>query len=170
MLWFIVQLLTFSRLIMALGVSYFYNLNTNYTLLFFIIGLLTDFLDGYLARLWGVQSKFGSIFDPVCDKIFIYTCFFLLPLNIHKSLFFLMVVKDLAICAQGTYNLHKFGNPRVSFLGKSTMVFIPLYLLSVFASFGAWIVFFRILAHIALVIYLIQIIYNFGVNICKKEI
>lgn len=35
--------------------------------LFFLAGI-TDFIDGYLARLWQVESTFGRIFDPIADK------------------------------------------------------------------------------------------------------
>ena len=33
-----------------------------------IVAALTDFLDGYLARKWGVTSKFGTLMDPLGDK------------------------------------------------------------------------------------------------------
>lgn len=39
--------------------------------LFFILAAVTDALDGYLARRWKVESKFGRIMDPFCDKILI---------------------------------------------------------------------------------------------------
>lgn len=37
----------------------------------FVAAAVTDALDGYLARRWKVESKFGRIMDPVCDKILI---------------------------------------------------------------------------------------------------
>ena len=37
----------------------------------FIAAALTDALDGYLARRWEVESKFGRIMDPFCDKVLI---------------------------------------------------------------------------------------------------
>ena len=37
----------------------------------FIIAALTDALDGYYARKWQVESKFGRIMDPFCDKVLI---------------------------------------------------------------------------------------------------
>jgi phosphatidylglycerophosphate synthase len=33
------------------------------------VSCFTDFLDGYLARLWGVSSAFGAFIDPVADKV-----------------------------------------------------------------------------------------------------
>ena len=35
----------------------------------------TDWLDGYLARKWGVTSVFGRIVDPFCDKILVLGTF-----------------------------------------------------------------------------------------------
>ena len=37
----------------------------------FIIACITDFFDGYLARLYKVQSKFGQCFDPIADKLIV---------------------------------------------------------------------------------------------------
>ena len=41
------------------------------TLVIFVTAAITDFFDGYLARMWGVQSKFGRIFDPAADKLIV---------------------------------------------------------------------------------------------------
>src|SRR6059058_5219260 len=32
---------------------------------------VTDQIDGYLARLWRVESQFGKIFDPLADRLMI---------------------------------------------------------------------------------------------------
>lgn len=37
----------------------------------FIVAALTDVLDGFLARRWGVTSRFGRIMDPFADKILV---------------------------------------------------------------------------------------------------
>ena len=34
----------------------------------FIAAAATDYLDGYLARRWGVVSAFGKLADPIADK------------------------------------------------------------------------------------------------------
>ena len=39
----------------------------------FGICCLCDFLDGYLARKWKVQSRFGVIMDPAADKILVFS-------------------------------------------------------------------------------------------------
>ncbi len=44
----------------------------------FIIAALTDALDGFLARKWGVVSLFGRVMDPFADKILILGAFLML--------------------------------------------------------------------------------------------
>ena len=39
---------------------------------------LTDWLDGYLARRWKVQSELGAFLDPVADKFLVCTALVLL--------------------------------------------------------------------------------------------
>jgi len=40
---------------------------------FFAAAALTDQLDGYLARRWRVESRFGQIADPLADRLMIGT-------------------------------------------------------------------------------------------------
>ena len=40
---------------------------------FFAAAALTDQLDGYLARRWQVESRFGQIADPLADRLMIGT-------------------------------------------------------------------------------------------------
>jgi CDP-diacylglycerol--glycerol-3-phosphate 3-phosphatidyltransferase len=41
----------------------------------FILAAVTDALDGYLARKWKVESTFGRILDPFCDKVLVLGSF-----------------------------------------------------------------------------------------------
>jgi len=41
----------------------------------FAVAVVTDALDGYLARLWKAESVFGRIMDPFADKILIVGAF-----------------------------------------------------------------------------------------------
>ncbi len=44
----------------------------------FLLAAFTDFLDGHLARRWQVESIFGRIMDPFCDKVLIIGAFIFL--------------------------------------------------------------------------------------------
>ena len=37
----------------------------------FVLAAITDFLDGYLARLWKMQSSLGRMLDPIADKLLV---------------------------------------------------------------------------------------------------
>jgi CDP-diacylglycerol--glycerol-3-phosphate 3-phosphatidyltransferase len=50
----------------------------NICTVFFIIAICTDFLDGYIARKWNMESTFGRIADPFVDKIVICGGFIML--------------------------------------------------------------------------------------------
>jgi len=59
------------RLFMALLIPFvFPGLSLSSKLLYFLTGNATDALDGYLARKWEVQSRYGKIVDPIADKSF----------------------------------------------------------------------------------------------------
>jgi cardiolipin synthase len=39
---------------------------------------ITDFFDGYLARIWGQQSSLGRMLDPIADKLLVGSCLLML--------------------------------------------------------------------------------------------
>jgi CDP-diacylglycerol--glycerol-3-phosphate 3-phosphatidyltransferase len=73
MRWTIPNTLTLLRLIAAPGVAvmflYFQRpLADWFALTLFVGAAITDWFDGYLARLWKQESKFGAMLDPIADK------------------------------------------------------------------------------------------------------
>src|SRR5207245_9524656 len=44
----------------------------------FIAAGVTDFLDGYYARIWDQQSAFGRMLDPIADKLLVASCLLML--------------------------------------------------------------------------------------------
>jgi len=45
----------------------------------FILAAITDWLDGRIARQYGVGSRLGQFLDPLADKILVLGAFFLVP-------------------------------------------------------------------------------------------
>lgn len=45
----------------------------------FIVAAITDWLDGQIARKYGVGSRLGQFLDPLADKILVLGAFFLVP-------------------------------------------------------------------------------------------
>ena len=44
----------------------------------FALASITDWLDGFLARRWGITSAFGAFLDPVADKLMVSTALIIL--------------------------------------------------------------------------------------------
>ena len=73
MTWNLPNALTVLRLLAAPGVAvmflYFHRPWADwFALSLFITAAVTDWFDGYLARLWKQESKFGTMLDPIADK------------------------------------------------------------------------------------------------------
>ena len=47
----------------------------------FVIAAFTDYLDGFFARLYKQQSKFGELLDPIADKVLVATALALLIMS-----------------------------------------------------------------------------------------
>ena len=73
MTWNIPNILTVGRLIAAPGLVvmflYFARPYADlFALVLFVLAAVTDWFDGFLARLWNQQSRFGAMLDPIADK------------------------------------------------------------------------------------------------------
>lgn len=70
---YIPNLLTVFRILLAPAAIVILAKWDQYTVsgIIFLVCCFTDFLDGYLARKWSVESSFGKTFDPIADKFLI---------------------------------------------------------------------------------------------------
>src|SRR5579884_3032921 len=47
----------------------------NVAFIIYLVALVTDFLDGFLARRWKVEGAFGRVVDPFVDKVLVIGSF-----------------------------------------------------------------------------------------------
>ncbi|KJV69458.1 CDP-diacylglycerol--glycerol-3-phosphate 3-phosphatidyltransferase [Candidatus Neoehrlichia lotoris str. RAC413] len=97
------NLLTVFRMmaIPAIVIS-FYIENSNssiITLTIYVFACITDLFDGYLARMWKTQSKFGKLFDPIADKLIFISTVIMLT-YIHKITSITVIFIIIMICRE----------------------------------------------------------------------
>ncbi len=65
----------------------------------FILGGITDWLDGSLARKWNVQSNMGRFMDPIADKVLVSSALIMMVSNGRADaiLVLLLLVRDILI-------------------------------------------------------------------------
>lgn len=81
----------------------FLQANPQLRVLAIILAMLTDCIDGYLARRTQSTSRFGAILDPAMDKFFVYFALSALCLEGQLSLWQVaaMLSRDAFLCVYG---------------------------------------------------------------------
>jgi CDP-diacylglycerol---glycerol-3-phosphate 3-phosphatidyltransferase len=112
----------------------------NVSLAIFTLAGISDVLDGYVARRWGLQTDFGRIVDPFADKVIVCGTFVLLiPLEgsqVAAWMVVLILARELLVDG-----LRGFAESRgiafpASTSGKAKMFFQSISLLWVLYALG----------------------------------
>lgn len=103
----------------------------------FVISMITDFLDGYLARKKNEITTFGKLFDPLADKITINVTLIFLAMFHYSSFIFviLFIIRDLVV--DGSRNIIAKHNLKfeANIFGKLKTVFQTIaIIILIFAS------------------------------------
>lgn len=139
------NLLTWLRILaipLFVGIFYFphswlspVNQNLIATLIF-ASAAITDWLDGYLARVLNQTSAFGAFLDPVADKLMVSAALIVLVYlgRLDAPIALIIIGREITVSALREW-MAQIGQSRsvaVSFLGKikttSQMIAIPLLL------------------------------------------
>ncbi len=174
-IWNIPNTLTFLRVIITFVTIYFVfaDFNIWFVAIAFGIGMITDFLDGFIARNFNMQTEFGRQFDVVADRFLMIGV--ALALVIKLSIVgqftktevlevFLVMTREIVASPVVIFSLVMGRGilpiPKVRFVGKLTTflqgVTFPLILLSIFNEVFRFSIF---LAFITAIVGLISGIY-----------
>jgi len=132
-IWNVPNFLTLLRVIIFFVIVYM--IVNNYELwnimIIFIIGMLTDFFDGQIARYFHVETEFGAKFDIIADRILMIGTVIALIISFSLKgilngwyLFQIILILSreillLPIVVWITFS-RKFVIPKVKFIGKLT--------------------------------------------------
>lgn len=136
------NILTLSRIILAPVVVVLFLqedwLMRIAAIVLFSVAAITDYLDGYLARLWKVDSDFGNFMDPLADKVLTFLAF--ATLSIIDSgmfpwwVFGLIVGRDVLITFMRTRARKRGFSMKTSYTAKLKtaiqLIFLYIALLS----------------------------------------
>ena len=124
--------LTISRLVFPFLIFFIILLNLDLKieriiiLILFILLSLTDYLDGYLARKYKLESVFGKTFDPVSDKVLTSTALLYILSFEDKILLpaLLILAREIIVSGVREYMILKNGKSiDVIFLSKLKTAF-----------------------------------------------
>lgn len=109
----------------------------------FIFAVLTDWLDGWVARSFGKVTDFGKLFDPLVDRLLIIAALIMIFLKLHDVLplwaLILIVIRELVLVAGYKYLQKRDRKMSVTYFGKvaTAVLFGSLMLLFLgLISFG----------------------------------
>ncbi len=120
--------ITLSRIALTPFIVYFFMIEAwTLGLCLFVIAMLTDLCDGFIARRFSQESRLGQILDPIADKILLSSVMYTLLLTIDvsgqaKLCVWFLIVKEFVLLFGGGLLLWK------------RQLFIPPTMLSRFVS------------------------------------
>jgi CDP-diacylglycerol--glycerol-3-phosphate 3-phosphatidyltransferase len=108
-IWTFSNMLSISRILLMIPASYYLatpgHFHREIAILFILVAVTTDALDGYFARKFNEVSEFGKIIDPLADKIGVGIVVVMLTIYGDIPLWFtlLVLIRDLIIFFAGLY-------------------------------------------------------------------
>lgn len=132
------NILSFLRLILAIPFFIFLiNREDFIAVLIGIIAVVTDFIDGWLARKLDISTDLGRMLDPLGDKILLAAAVIALLIRGDIPIWFFVIVftRDILILLGGLYLKKKSGNITESNIwGKIAFAFTAVVILGIIAD------------------------------------
>lgn len=113
----------------------------------FAVAVVTDFFDGYIARLYGYQTPYGVFLDPLADKFLTFAGFICLPFISPEQFPWwaigVIVLRDIIVTGMRMIADHRNLTMKTRFTAKfktmAQMFFLYLVLLvGVFVKTDVW--------------------------------
>ena len=128
------------RIPLALSACYFlWHGNSQMTFLFVVLAILSDAVDGKLARATGTVSDWGKILDPLADKIafVVFAGTLLLMRLLPPWMFIVLLGRDILIVIGGILFYRHEKPPSSNIWGKLATMFLSFFMLrqAVFPGF-----------------------------------
>jgi cardiolipin synthase len=130
------------RLAIALGLPF---VERSWLLPLIIAGALTDWLDGFAAKVTKSRSTTGQLLDPLADKALFLSALLTLMLagEIRFWQLVLILTRDLAVVIVISTAIFRrdwwaFGRMKPSILGKITTVLVFAWLVAVIVPWVTW--------------------------------
>ncbi|MBX2833776.1 MAG: CDP-diacylglycerol--glycerol-3-phosphate 3-phosphatidyltransferase [Micavibrio sp.] len=117
-------------------------------LVLYVIGALTDFLDGWIARRFNMVSEFGAFIDPLTDKIFVVTVMLMLVAIDRIENYWVLAVVIILVREFIVSGIREYLGPKgikvpVTNLAKwkttSQMAALGVLIIAPYIAFGFWI-------------------------------
>ena len=129
--------------------------NSTFRILAILLAMLTDSIDGYLARRCKAVSRFGAILDPAMDKFFVFFALTILFLEKKLELWqscsmisrdFFLLLFGLYLSLTGHWESYRFTSIRwgkvttalqfLVLIGLTLGITFPSYFYCIFILFG----------------------------------
>lgn len=133
------------RAVLTLPILYFLKEGrSDIALIFIIIAIASDGLDGWLARISNEITEIGKILDPFADKVVVFSVmlYLLIADKMPMAYFLVLAVRDLSLALIGIYLMNNLKvTPHANMLGKISIVFTSATLLAFIYTdvLGRWI-------------------------------
>jgi len=97
---YFIQFLTYFRILIAPVIFILITLYDSYgwALFLFFLASISDYLDGFLARKYNLESIIGAVLDPIADKIL--TTFLILALSLELSSIFVSMIGGIILARE----------------------------------------------------------------------
>ena len=150
------NLLSISRLFLVFPLILFLEINRPfYVFILIVIGGLTDYFDGLIARKYNLKTRLGAILDPLSDKVFYLIPLVFLCKNNLIPFWSLTLILFRELIISSLRNQTKDGLP-ASQLGKFKTFFFFISVITFFSPLKI-----SLLTNLALVFYWIGFILTF---------